>query len=170
MSVTKELRGDAFAMHVEETVGDKNFQIIYRGMVIDGEKTLEEHGITHRVLVRLVSQNLTGVECPSESGSDDAGTAVSSSAAEEAPAATKRTLTRYMSDPVCEDARQDEVQRERQETWQETWRPPLRATASSAETPPFVLAPTLLVRININLPEPCGVPVAHCPKYSAFLV
>ena len=51
VSVTKEFRGDAFARHVEETVGDKNFQIIYRGMVIDGERTLEEHGMTHRVLL-----------------------------------------------------------------------------------------------------------------------
>ena len=46
-----------------------------------------------------------------------AGTAVSCSAAEDAPAPNKRTLTRYMSDPVYEDARQEEVQRERQETW-----------------------------------------------------
>ena len=33
---------------------------------------------------------------------------------------TKRTLTRYESDPVQEEARSDEVQRERQETWRET--------------------------------------------------
>ena len=46
-----------------------------------------------------------------------AGTAVSCSAAETAPAPTKRTLSRYESDPVYEEARSDEVQRERQETW-----------------------------------------------------
>ena len=33
---------------------------------------------------------------------------------------TKRTLTRYESDPVYEEARSDEVQRERQETWRKT--------------------------------------------------
>ena len=49
-----------------------------------------------------------------------AGTAVSCSAAEEAPAPTKRTLSRYESDPVYEEARSDEVQRERQETWRKT--------------------------------------------------
>ena len=70
------------------------------------------------MFVRLVSQNLTGVECPRESsreGSDDAGTAVSSSAAETAPTPTKRTLRRYNSDPAYRDDRSDEVQRERQE-------------------------------------------------------
>ena len=46
-----------------------------------------------------------------------AGTAVSCSAAEEAPAPNKRTLNRLMSDPVYEDSRQEEVVRERQETW-----------------------------------------------------
>ena len=117
VSVTKELRGDAFARHVEETVGDKNIQLIYRGMVIDGEKTLEEHGITHRVLVRLVSQNLTGVECPRSLWCFDAGTAVSCSAAVTAPAPRWRTLSRYKSDPVYVEARSDEVQRELQETW-----------------------------------------------------
>ena len=42
-----------------------------------------------------------------------AGTAVSSSAAGDAPAPNKRTLNRLMPDPAYEDARHDEVQRER---------------------------------------------------------
>ena len=46
-----------------------------------------------------------------------AGTAVSCSAAEDAPIPNNRTLKRLMSDPVYEDARHEEVQRERQDTW-----------------------------------------------------
>ena len=42
-----------------------------------------------------------------------AGTAVSCSAPEKAPAPTKRTQSPYESDPVYEEARSDEVQRER---------------------------------------------------------
>jgi hypothetical protein len=43
--------------------------------------------------------------------------AVSCSAVDEAPVANKRTLHRMMSDPVYEDAHNDEVKKERDETW-----------------------------------------------------
>ena len=70
----KEPRGDAFARHVEDAFGDKNVRLLYEGRLIDGERTLEEYGITHPVLVFVLDcQPRSGVEIPSESSSEGEG-------------------------------------------------------------------------------------------------